>query len=212
MAKKCIICAKPFTPKFKTTERYCSNLDCKIKYAMQVASKQKLLKEKKVKQDWNKEKLQIKEKLKTLSEWKNDLQREINAIIREIDKGHGCIATKSHQGQQHAGHYISVGSNETLRFHLENIWLQSMHSNSWKGGDTIRYQDGIVDLYGIEYLNHLNSLKSIETIKLSIGDIKEKIPIARGILKWIKLQSRKFTTQERVILRKKFNQEIGIYK
>ena len=59
MAKKCIICAKPFTPKFKTTERYCNNLDCKIKYAMQVASKQKLAKEKKVKQDWNKEKLQI---------------------------------------------------------------------------------------------------------------------------------------------------------
>ncbi len=208
----CKICKNKFIPKYSSLEPTCGETDCKVKWAMQVVEKQKEKQAKEKKQAWSKEKLEMKDKLKTLSEHKNDLQTEINAIVREIDKGHGCIATGSHQGQQHAGHYISVGANSTLRFHLENIWLQSMHSNSWKGGDTIRYQEGIVALYGKDYLEYLNSLQSIKPIQLTISDIKEKIPIARGILKWLKLQNRKFTVQERLELRVKYNKEIGIYE
>jgi hypothetical protein len=182
-----------------------------IAWSMQEVSKQKEKVIKAKKQAWTKEKLELKKKLMSLSDWKNELQREINAIVREIDKGHGCIATGSHSGQQHAGHYISSGSNPTLRFHLENIWLQSMHSNSWKSGDTIRYQQGIIDLYGKDYLDYLNSLQSIKPLQLKSKDIEEKIPIARGILKWLKLQNRKFTKEERLSLRIKFNNELGIY-
>lgn len=209
---KCKSCGKKFTPKYSSLEPTCGEIDCKVKWSMSVVAKQKEKQAKEKNQAWNKEKLEMKEKLKTLSDWKNDLQKEINAIIREIDKGHGCIATGSHQGQQHAGHYISIGANSTLRFHLENIWLQSMHSNSWKGGDTIRYQEGIIYLYGKGYLDYLNSLQSIKPLQLSAKDIQDKIPIARGILKWLKLQNRKFTTQERLELRIKFNKEIGIYE
>lgn len=42
--------------------------------------------------------------------------------------------------------------------------------------------------------------------------IKEKIPIARSVLKWLKLQNRKFTTQERIDYRHIFNEKLGIYK
>ena len=212
MAKKCIICKNRFTPVRSSLEKSCQSDECRTQWAMMVISKQKEKQEKDKKQAWTMEKLEMKEKLKTLSDWKNDLQKEINAIIREIDKGHGCIATGSHQGQQHAGHYISIGANSTLRFHLENIWLQSMHSNSWKGGDTLRYQEGIINLYGKDYLEYLNSLQSLKLLQLSINDIKDKIPIARSILKWLKLQNRKFTIQERLELRAKFNKEIGIYE
>jgi len=207
---KCIICKDKFEPKF-FLQKSCEKTDCKVKWSMQVVQKQKEKQSNDKRQLWNKEKIEMKDKLKTLSEWKNDFQKEINAIIREIDRGHGCIATGSHQGQQHAGHYISIGSNQTLRFHLENIWLQSMHSNSWKGGDTLRYQDGIVNLYGKDYLEYLNSLQSIKSINLNIDDIKKKIPIARSILKWLKLQERKFSTQERLSLRIEFNKKLGIY-
>jgi len=208
---KCYICKNKFTPIRSSLEKTCQEIDCRTQWAMQVVEKQKQKQAKEKKQSWTKEKLEMKDKLKTLSDWKNDLQKEINAIIREIDKGHGCIATGSHSGQQHAGHYFSVGANSTLRFHLENIWLQSMHSNSWKGGDTIRYQEGIITLYGKNYLDYLNSLQSIKPLQLSKSDIEEKIPIARGILKWLKLQNRKFTNEERLELRIKFNKEIGIY-
>ncbi len=207
---KCKICGTKFEPKFFLAKT-CDDVDCKVKWAMQVVEKQKEKQVKEKKQAWTKEKLEIKKKLMSLSDWKNQLQTEINAIIREIDKGHGCIATGSHQGLMTAGHYFSVGSNPTLRFHLENIWLQSMHSNSWKSGDTIRYQEGIVSLYGKDYLEYLNSLQSIKSLQLTKNDIEEKIPIARGILKWLKLQNRKFTKEERLSLRKEFNQKIGIY-
>jgi hypothetical protein len=158
-----------------------------------------------------KEKSKAKEKLKTLSDWKSDLQKEINAIVRLIDNGWGCIATGSKKGKMNAGHYIGVGANETLRFHLENIWLQSEHSNMWKSGDTLRYQDGIVELYNKDYLERLNNLKSIPPIKLTVDEIKEKISIARSIIKWLKLQDRQFTWSERIELRIRFNKELGIY-
>lgn len=207
---KCVICKNRFTPK-NNFEKTCQEIDCRTTWAMQVIEKQKLTKEKKIKDDWNKEKLDIKDNLKTLSDWKKDFQTEINSIVREIDKGHPCIATNTTKGKMNAGHYIGVGANSTLRFHLENIWLQSEHSNSWKSGDTIRYQQGIVSLYGKEYLEYMNSLQQINPLQLTIQDIKNKIPIARSILKWLKLQDKKFTTQERLDLRKKFNIEIGIY-
>ena len=41
--------------------------------------------------------------------------------------------------------------------------------------------------------------------------MKEKITISRGIIKWLKLQDRKFTIKERIYFRNKFNNEIGIY-
>lgn len=210
---RCLNCKQKFEPK-RFLQKHCESADCE-KSAQQylddkIAKALKTVKQKK-KQDWNKEKIEIKEKLKSLSDWKNDLQREINVLIREIDKGHPCIATGNYQGQMHCGHYLSVGSNPTLRFHLENMFIQSMHSNTWKSGDTIRYQQGIKETFGIEYLDYMNSLQSVEPLKLTSEEIKEKIPIVRSLIKWVKLQERKFTTEERISLRKRFNQEIGIY-
>jgi len=215
MIYNCKNCRTKFTAKI-FNYRYCeSTPECKeagnesknilIKKAME---KVKVSKQKKSREETK----VLREKLKTLSDWKNDLQKEINAIVREIDKGHPCIATGTMEGKRNAGHYISIGANQTLRFHLENIWNQSEHSNMWKSGDTIRYQEGIIKLYGKVYLEYLNSLKSLKSINISIHEIQIAISKARGILKWLKLQDRIFTTEERVDLRKKFNLEIGIYK
>ena len=200
--KKCKSCKKEFTPTQPLQQVCC--YQCAI-----LLNKEKQAKDKK--QSWTKEKLEMKDKLKTLSDWKNELQREINVLVREIDKGHGCIATNSNSGQMQAGHYYSVGSNPTLRFHLENIWLQSMHSNSWKSGDTLRYQQGIIETFGKHYLDYMNSLQSIEPLKLTADDIKPKIPLVRSLIKWVKLQDKKFTNEERIFLRKEFNEKIGIY-
>jgi len=209
--RKCKNCQQPFTPKFSSLEKYCSDEDCRISYALEVVSKRKIAQEKKTKKEWGVEKAKMKEKLKTLSEWKQEFQIEINTIVRLIDNGYPCIATGTKNGKMNAGHYISVGSNDTLRFHLENIWIQSEHSNTWKSGDTIRYQNGLKETFGDEYFEYINSLQQIKPIKLTIDDIKEKIPIARGIIKWLKLQEKQFTNNERMFLRKRFNYELGIY-
>lgn len=201
--RKCLNCKDKFIP-VNQTNTVCST-KCAIEYS-------KEMQKKKSEKEWKAEKAVLKDKTKTISEWKKDLQKEINAIVREIDKGHPCIATGTMEGKRNAGHYISIGSNDTLRFHLENIWNQSEHSNTWKSGDTLRYQEGIVKLYGKEYLYRLNALKSISPIKLTSEEISYKISIARGIIKWLKLQDRIFTSDERLELRKRFNDELGIYK
>lgn len=200
--RKCLNCKEKFIP-VNQTNTVCST-KCAIEYS-------KAMQKKKSEKEWKAEKAVLKDKTKTISDWKKDLQKEINAIVREIDKGHPCIATGTMEGKRNAGHYISIGSNDTLRFHLENIWNQSEHSNTWKSGDTLRYQEGIVKLYGKEYLDRLNALKSISPIKLTSEEISYKISIARGIIKWLKLQNRIFTTDERLELRIRFNKELGIY-
>ena len=151
-------------------------------------------------------------KEKSLSDYKADLQAEINAIIREIDKGHPCICNPLKRMRTiTAGHLFSVGSNETLRFHLLNIWGQDFNSNGAKGGEPTEFKNGLITLYGNEFFESLESLKSIKSINLKIDDLKEKISIARGILKWLKLQDRKFSNSERLELRIEFNEKLGIY-
>lgn len=154
---------------------------------------------------------ELKESIKTLSDYKAELQKEINTIVRLIDYGQGCICTDSKNGKMNAGHYISVGSNDTLRFHLENIWLQSEYSNTYKSGDTLKYQQGITMIFGKEYLDYMNSLQSIKPIKLTIPELKEKINITRKVVKELKANSIINTSQDRINKRKELNKIIGIY-
>lgn len=163
------------------------------------------------KKKWKEEKKVLKENTKTLSDYKNDLQKEINLIIRLIDNGHCCIATGLYEGKMNAGHYIGTKANPTIRFHLENIWLQSEHSNMWQSGDTLRYQQGVIKLFGVNYLEYMNSLQSIPVIKLNSEQIKDKINICREIVKELKSENKIYHGWERVYLRKKLNERIGIY-
>ena len=211
---RCLNCKQKFEPK-RFLQKHCESADCE-KSAQQhlddkIAKALKTVKQKK-KQDWNKEKIEIKEKLKTLSEWHNDLQKEINAIVRELDRDHPCISSQRSLGKSYdAGHLFGRQSNPQIRYHLFNIFAQSVHDNQWKSGNQLEFVDGIEKTFGTEIKEYCLSLKGFPELKMSVDDIKEKIPIARSILKWVKLQERKFTTEDRISLRKRFNQEIGIY-
>jgi hypothetical protein len=209
---KCVICSEKFTPKV-FNRKFCDKKDCMVKGSMQVVAKMKLAKEKKAKSDWNKEKIEIKEKLKSLSDWQNDLQKEINSIIRTLDFGHPCISSQRPLGKSYdAGHLYGRQSNPHIRYHLFNIYAQSVHDNQWKSGNQLEFVNGIEKTFGTEIKDYCLSLKGLPILKLSISEIQEKIPIARGILKWLKLQDRKFSENERIFYRDKFNKEIGIYK
>lgn len=209
---KCKICNAKFEPTY-FLQKHCDDDDCKVKWAMQVVSKQKEKLEKQKKQLWTKEKLELKEKLKTLTEWHNDLQKEVNTIVRLIDKDHLCISSQRVLGKSaDAGHLFSRGSNPHIRYHLFNIFAQSVHDNQWKSGNPLEFVDGIEKVFGTEIKDYCLSLKGLPDLKLSIDEIKEKIPIARGIIKELKLQNRKFTTEERLTLRKKYNNQLGIYE
>jgi hypothetical protein len=141
------------------------------------------------------------------------LQDLVNSIAKIIDYGQPCIATGvtfRHGDKATAGHYISVGANETIRYHLHNIHTQSFVSNGFNGGDPEGYKKGIVKAYGEEYLNYLESLKGTPVIKMTGDDILDKIASAKKIIQ--QLPARKVYTKEaRILLRDTLNLRLGIY-
>lgn len=139
------------------------------------------------------------------------VQPIINEIARLIDYGQPCIATGLYSGKLTGGHYHAVGSNRATALNLHNIHIQSYHSNSWKGGDNMRYRQGLIKIYGQEYADMVESLKSTPALHLSKDDlirIKEKASIARGILK-NNLIIR--PPEARIKMRDEINKMIGIY-
>ena len=50
---KCTICKTKFKPIFSTLEKTCQDIDCKVKYSMQVVAKQKAKVLNDAKKEWN---------------------------------------------------------------------------------------------------------------------------------------------------------------
>lgn len=141
------------------------------------------------------------------------VQPIINEIARLIDYGCPCIATGLYDGKQAGGHYHSVGSNRTICLHLDNIHVQSFHSNGpTGGGDNIRYRNGIIRTYGQAYMDKIEALSQTPAIHLSKADLIEVKAIASVIRLELKADLKYRTPEERIALREKLNQRIGIYK
>lgn len=211
--KKCKICKLTFIPKNVSTAMVCSEYDCKVAYAMQIVDKNRLDKQKEIKQKNVAEKKRMREKLKTLSDWHIDLQKEINTIVRLIDKDHPCISSQRPLGKSYdAGHLFGRQSNPHIRYHLFNIWAQSVHDNQHKSGNPLDFVDGIEKTFGTQIKDYCLSLKSLPSLKLSIEEIKGFIPKAREVVKQLRLDDRKYSNYERLSLREEYNLYIGIYK
>jgi predicted nucleic acid-binding Zn-ribbon protein len=202
--KNCIECGKLFN-QYNSLVKVCST-DCAIKNAKAKTKKE-------VSKQWQKEKKEIKEKLMTKSDLEKLLQKEINTIVRLIDKGFVCISTQKPLNEKFdAGHFYSVGSNPTLRFNLLNIYAQSVYANQYLSGDQINFINGIKENYGSGLKSIVLRLKQdYPIIKLTQDELKEKTLIARSIVKHLKIENKTYNSVERIELRKKFNKMIGIY-
>jgi hypothetical protein len=154
----------------------------------------------------------LKSKLETKSDLEKKLQKEINLIVRLIDKGHLCISSGRELGKSYdAGHLFTTKAQPTIRFNLFNIFAQSVHDNQHKSGNELEYFFRIGELFGKEFQDFVVSLKHIKAIHLSKEELKEKIDIARSLVKWLKLQDRIFTKEERLSIRSDMNNQLGIY-
>ena len=198
--KKCKVCKEVFTP-VQSLQSVCG-YKCAISHAKEVKYKQQRAKDKKTR-----------ESLKSNSDYLKKLQKEINTIVRLIDKGSQCISTlKPLNDKFDAGHLYSVGSNPALRFHLDNIHAQSVYANQYLSGDQINYINGLIDVYGKCYKDYALNLKSVyKVLKLSQDELKEKITIARQIVRELKVLDLQYPPKVRIKLRKKYNERLGIY-
>ena len=211
-SKLCIICQNQPISKAYFNCKTCINEDCRVKYAIQVVAKQKEIKANKIKQDWNKEKIIIRQGLKNLTDWQKDLEKPINKICCLIDKDSTCISCKGTTTPQ-AGHFHTVKSNGSIRFNLDNLHLQDYNCNCAQSGNIQGYDLGLIDRYGKEYWEYVKFylVAKYPLLKMAKHEYQDKIDIANRIVKWLQLQNKIYNAKERIELREKFNKEIGIY-
>lgn len=181
-------------------------------FALKFLAKKRAADAKKIRTDWNKQKREKLDGLKTKGDYEKDLQVEINTIIRLIDKNHPCISSnKKITGKFDAGHLYGRQAFPAIRYHLMNIYAQSVSENQHKSGNPIGYFDGIIKTFGREHLEYIESLRGIEPLHLTIDEIKQAIKIARSIVKELKSADKTYTTEDRMELRRIYNLQIGLY-
>lgn len=203
--KKCSQCKESFVP-YKPLMKWCSP-SC----MWEAGKKQLELKQKKDNQVWKK---QEKEKLMTKPDYEKLLEVEINTIVRLIDKGQPCIASGVTKFKANAGHFVAVGANKSIRYNLHNIHIQSVQSNKDRGGEPIKYLDGLERIYGKEYAEyvHYDIRRKWSYMGWTVDDLKGWIEIARLIKKELIELDNTYTPEERIQLRTEYNFRLGIYK
>ena len=207
---KCAFCKEPFTKTYNSTQKVCS-LKCAIEDSKRKSNKKqvflqredkKLTREALTALNWSKR-----------SYCEKQLEKVINEISREIDKGCSCISCGTDSGKWNAGHFHSVGSTPQLRYHLLNIWLQCFHCNHHKSANMHGYDSGLIELLGREKWEYLkfDMVKENRLRKTAISEFPELVAKCREILKEVKKSRSNLSGLERWTYRKMLNEVIGIY-
>ena len=173
---KCPICNQPATQKFGL------KLFCGYEHAAQWAKSsldKRKTKEKVEARKIDKEKLKS---LKTRSEWLKELQTIFNKFIRLRDSHLPCVSCgRFHQGQWHAGHYLSVGAHPELRFNELNVWRQCQPCNAHLSGNLINYRVELIKRIGLAEVERLEGPQL--PLKLTVDEIKELIKTYKAKVK-----------------------------
>ena len=121
----------------------------------------KITSAKSLKEQWQKEKKVLKEKLKTLGQYELEARQVFQKWIRERDKdlpciSCGCITAKQWDG----GHYLKAELFSGLIFNENNCHKQCSTCNDYKSGNELEYRDGLIKRFGIELVNNLEATKN----------------------------------------------------
>ncbi|AOI76073.1 recombination protein NinG [Burkholderia sp. NRF60-BP8] len=181
-AKKCRQCGVVFTP-MRSMQKVCSP-GC----AMALAEKEKARKAARAQREERKSLREALEKAKTRGTHLRELQAAFNAWIRARDAGQPCISCgRYHQGQNHAGHYRSVGSEPALRFEPDNVHLQCQPCNTHLSGNLIPYRINLIRKIGLERVEWLEGKH--EPQKLTIAEIQERKAFYRAEVRRMKKEA-----------------------
>lgn len=210
---KCTFCKEKFyMPMWKYAERSktplkatCEDPGCKAKALMKrvvepdrklKAAQKRKSKAKAVRDNWDRR------------EWKENIQKIINWIVKQLDKGHPCIARPGEATLRFdAGHFFSISSCSWLRFDMHNIHKQSSNSNQFKSGDYHIYRDGLIGRYGHDYV------EMVDERKRKYRGLQNEFTIL-NMEKWYVncLDVRKRIKKGEMFTRDEVNEMIGIYK
>lgn len=139
---QCKVCDRAFL-RFRTTQAVCGP-SC--------ARKSVTATKKAEKDDTRARRLAIKPR----SKWLAEAQQAFNAWVRARDALLPCVSCdRQHDGQWHAGHYLTAGARPELRFDPLNVHKQCQPCNVHLHGNLILYRVGLVARIGIEAVEAL---------------------------------------------------------
>ena len=162
--KTCKICRSKFVPVYSSLQPTCTNPKCVIAWSKKTEDKKT-----------RREIRAMKERQKSVSQWRKELQQVFNKFIRERDRNKGCISCGTKlEGKYDAGHYLSCGAYPNLRFTESNCFGQCVRCNQHLHGNLIEYRIGLIKRIGLEQVEHLESLRN-QPLRLPLDEIKIKI-------------------------------------
>lgn len=207
--KKCKVCGEEFTP-YRSTQKVCSPTHA-IEWGIRQTAKREQKKVNEYKKELRAERMKAKE---SLIDYRKILQNEVQKIARLIDFKCLCLARNIVPRQAHGGHVFSRGSNANFALNLHNIFLQSAASNHFQNDDGLM-RDGVVRVFGLDYLDFITSLKATPVQKYTNEDYKVFLQKARQISKqlteWNNQIQQPRSATSRIQLRNWANVELGIY-
>lgn len=111
-------------------------------------------------------------KLKKRSDWMKEAQASLNAWIRLVrDRDLPCISCgRHHEGQFHAGHFLSRGSHPHLALLEINLAKQCQPCNVHLSGNQLAYRRGLIERVGLLAVELLES--DMTPRKYTIDDLK----------------------------------------
>lgn len=161
--KKCKVCRVAFMPT-KPLQRVCG-YECALSLAQSVRAKEE-------KRELVKQRRETREKLKTRGDWLKEAQSAFNAYVRHRDAHLPCISCgRFHNGQWHAGHYLSTGARPNLRFEEGNVHRQCQPCNTHLSGNLINYRVGLIEKIGLDRVEALEC--DHEPRKFTVDELKE---------------------------------------
>jgi hypothetical protein len=156
---ECSVCAKPFVQR-NTMHRVCGpRCAAKTVKAQRKAEKAEFARRQ--------------EAAKPRSQWLKEAQAAFNAWVRARDKDLPCISCgRHHQGQWHAGHYLSTGARPGMqRFDPANCHKQCSACNTHLHGNLVLYRAELIRRIGIAEVERLEGPQP--NTKLTVEQLRE---------------------------------------
>lgn len=153
---KCKICKNEFV-KTRPLQPTCTRYECMVDYANQHLSKS--VKEKKKQDTKAKKEFNQNDKvyLKELA------QRLVNKYARmrdEKERGYVCCTCGHRGGQMDGGHFLPTSGYSAIRYNTNQIHQQCKNCNRFNGGKPKEYRVFMIDKYGLDYVEKLESIKN----------------------------------------------------
>lgn len=134
--RKCKICREWFHPVYSNLWWCCPEHGAQYALVLRSNEKKKAEEERQAKR---------RQAVKPLSYFIGQAQQAFNDFIRYRDRLKPCISCgRHHDGQYHAGHFRTTGSNPELRFNEDNCHKQCAPCNNHLSGNLAAYRPKLI--------------------------------------------------------------------